>query len=98
MIQKSGIPELRRFCRKITASAQLLQALHFMRSRLPSLLNSIALWLDSFKVVSQVRDDGRGMLVLDCYERSRKEVSDKNSKRTLVCAISLNINRQLCQS
>ncbi|KAF7956008.1 hypothetical protein EAE96_004929 [Botrytis aclada] len=75
MIQKSGIPELRRFCRKITASAQLLQALHFMRSRLPSLLNSITLWLDSVQAVSQVQNDGIGTLVLDCYERSRKEAT-----------------------
>ncbi|KAF5868070.1 uncharacterized protein Bfra_007265 [Botrytis fragariae] len=80
MIQKSGIPELRRFCRKITASAQLLQALHFMRSRLPSLLNSITLWLDSVQAVSQVQDDGRGTLVLDCYERSRKEATESITK------------------
>ncbi|TGO35356.1 hypothetical protein BHYA_0161g00190 [Botrytis hyacinthi] len=80
MIQKSGIPELRRFCRKITASAQLLQALHFMRSRLPSLLNSITLWLDSLKAISQVQGDGREMLVLDCYERSRKEATASITK------------------
>ncbi|TGO79010.1 hypothetical protein BELL_0046g00100 [Botrytis elliptica] len=79
MIQKSGIPELRRFCRKITASAQLLQALHFMRSRLPSLLNSITLWLDSVQAVSQGQDDSTGTLVLDCYERSRKEVKSYNA-------------------
>ncbi|TGO22762.1 hypothetical protein BPAE_0156g00090 [Botrytis paeoniae] len=80
MIQKSGIPELRRFCRKITAGAQLLQALHFMRSRLPSLLNSITLWLNSVQAVSQVQNDGIGTLVLDCYERSRKEATASITK------------------
>ncbi|KAK6604057.1 hypothetical protein H4I95_05960 [Botrytis cinerea] len=73
MIQKSGIPELRRFCRKITASAQLMQALHFMRSTVPSLLNSITLWLDSVQINAQVQDDGTKTVVLDCYERSRNE-------------------------
>lgn len=77
MIQKSGIPELRRFCRKITASAQLMQALHFMRSTVPSLLNSITLWLDSVQINAQVQDDSTKTVVLDCYERSRNEVSDK---------------------
>ncbi|TGO07985.1 hypothetical protein BTUL_0233g00180 [Botrytis tulipae] len=80
MIQKSGIPELRRFCRKITASAQLLQALHFMRSKLPSLLNSITLWLESVQAVSQVQNDDTGTLVLDCYERSRKEATASITK------------------
>ncbi|KAF7894037.1 hypothetical protein EAF00_007551 [Botryotinia globosa] len=80
MIQKSGIPELRRFCRKITASAQLLQALHFMRSKLPSLLNSITLWLESVQAVSRVQNDDTGTLVLDCYERSRKEATASITK------------------
>ncbi|TEY79928.1 hypothetical protein BOTCAL_0040g00200 [Botryotinia calthae] len=75
MIQNSGIPELRRFCRKITASAQLMQALHFMRSTLPSLLNSITLWLDSVQTDAQVQNDVTETLVLDCYERSRKEAT-----------------------
>ncbi|KAF7934874.1 uncharacterized protein EAE98_002919 [Botrytis deweyae] len=83
MIQKSGIPELRRFCRKITASAQLLQALHFMRSRLPSLLNSITLWLDSIQAVSQGQDDSTGTLVLDCYERSGEEATASITKYNL---------------
>lgn len=44
MVQASGIPELRRFCKTVTSHALLLQANHYMRSKTPSLLNSILLW------------------------------------------------------
>jgi hypothetical protein len=44
MVAASGIPELRRFCHKITAGAQLLEAKHFLQSALPSLLGSVELW------------------------------------------------------
>ncbi|EXJ86047.1 hypothetical protein A1O1_06416 [Capronia coronata CBS 617.96] len=45
LLQMSGIPDLRRFCHSITASARLLQAQNFLRSKLPSLLTSIELWV-----------------------------------------------------
>lgn len=44
MVKASGIPELRQFCHSITADAQLLEARHFLRSTLPSLLNSVEIW------------------------------------------------------
>lgn len=77
MVKKSGIPELRRFCRKITASAQLLQALNFMRSKLPSLLNSIKIWTESINVAAQIHNDVTERSVLDHYERSKEEVTDQ---------------------
>jgi hypothetical protein len=43
MVLASGIPEVRRFCYTITAHAQQLQAIHFLVSKLPSLLNSAEL-------------------------------------------------------
>ncbi|CAD6449084.1 391a815d-1b9c-4314-ad35-de3c751e332e [Sclerotinia trifoliorum] len=68
MVQKSGIPELRRFCRKITASAQLQQALHFMRSRLPSLFNSIEIWTESTHALAQVHKADKGTSIMDGHE------------------------------
>jgi hypothetical protein len=44
MVRASGIPELRRFCHTITADAQLLEAKHFIRSKLACLLNSAEIW------------------------------------------------------
>lgn len=73
MVQKSGIPELRRFCRKITASAQLLQALHFMRSRLPSLLNSIKIWTESTHALAEVHKVDIGASIMDRHERCKNE-------------------------
>ncbi|KAG9255485.1 uncharacterized protein F5Z01DRAFT_56619 [Emericellopsis atlantica] len=46
-IQETGIVELRRFCHSVTAEAQLKEGQHFLRSRLPSLLNSLGLWAGS---------------------------------------------------
>ncbi|PQE22018.1 Dynamin GTPase domain protein [Rutstroemia sp. NJR-2017a BBW] len=72
MIEKSGIPELRRFCRKITARAQLLQALHFMRSEVPSLLNSIKIWVECFEQTPNARDKDADNDVLEKYENARE--------------------------
>jgi hypothetical protein len=44
MVHASGIPELRKFCHKITAEAQLREAKHFLQSTLSSLLGSVELW------------------------------------------------------
>jgi hypothetical protein len=47
IVQDSGIPDLRRFCYKLTAEAQLHEARHFLKSSLFSLLNSIDMWASS---------------------------------------------------
>jgi hypothetical protein len=75
MIEKSGVPELRRFCRKITARAQLLQALHFMRSEVPSLLNSIKIWVDCFEQTPNARDKDADNDVLEKYKKAREKVN-----------------------
>jgi hypothetical protein len=56
MVLASGIPELRRFCHKITAGAQLLEAKHFLQSTLSSLLSSVEIWASSSPPQSQVED------------------------------------------
>ena len=58
MVRASGIPELRLFCHSITAGAQLLEAKHFLQSKLSSLLNSIELWAISSPVLPKVEDGG----------------------------------------
>jgi hypothetical protein len=56
MVHASGIPELRRFCHSVTAGAQLLEAKHFLQSKLSSLLNSVELWANSSPVLPKVED------------------------------------------
>ena len=46
MVNASGIPALRSFCYSITAQKQLLEAKHFLTSRLGTLLNSLQIWVD----------------------------------------------------
>jgi hypothetical protein len=75
MVEKSGVPELRRFCRKITARAQLLQALHYIRSEVPSLLNSIKIWVECLQSSSNTRDKDADNDVLEKYEKAREEVN-----------------------
>lgn len=53
LVRASGIPELRRFCHSITADAQFREASHFLRSTLPSLINSLELWANTNLVVHQ---------------------------------------------
>lgn len=93
MVEKSGVPELRRFCRKITARAQLLQALHFIRSEVPGLLNSIKIWTENFQQVPEGRskDDDNG--VLEAYENAKESVSI--SQHPYNCSRS---SSQLCQA
>jgi len=57
MVRASGVPDVRRFCHSITAGAQLLEAKHFLQSKLSSLLNSIELWANSSPVSTRVEDD-----------------------------------------
>lgn len=47
MVNASGIPALRLFCYSITAQKQLLEAKHFLTTRLGTLLNSLQIWVDS---------------------------------------------------
>lgn len=44
MVQASGIPELRQYCHNVTADAQLLEAKHYLQSRLASFISSIEIW------------------------------------------------------
>jgi hypothetical protein len=57
MVSASGIPGLRRFCHSITADARLLEAKHFLRSTLSSLLNSMEIWANAAPVNSDVGDN-----------------------------------------
>ena len=47
LVDASGIPQLRQFCQAITAEAQFREALHFLRSTLPNLVNSVELWANT---------------------------------------------------
>lgn len=44
MVNASGIPELRRFCRSILDETRLLETKKFLKLDLSSLLESIELW------------------------------------------------------
>lgn len=44
MVSSSEVPALRKFCKSITAEAQLREANNFLQSSLFSLLNSLAMW------------------------------------------------------
>lgn len=74
MVDASGIPELRRFCHKITAGAQLLKAKHFLLSTLSSLLSSTGLWASVSPPLPQVDDRERRELILDILQEVKKEV------------------------
>ena len=47
LVDASGIPQLRRFCHSVTAEAQFQEALHYLRSTLPNLVNSLELWANT---------------------------------------------------
>ena len=55
LVDASGIPQLRKFCQSITAEAQFREALHFLRSTLPNLLNSVELWVSAHMAVQARR-------------------------------------------
>jgi len=74
MVLASGIPELRRFCHKITAGAQLLEARHFLQSKLPSLLSSVEIWASSSTPHSQVEDFGPDESIHDFLQEVKVEV------------------------
>jgi hypothetical protein len=74
MVLASGIPELRRFCHKITAGAQLLEAKHFLQSTLSSLLSSVEIWASSAPPCPQVEDHGQDKSIHDFLEEVKVEV------------------------
>lgn len=59
MVLASGVPDLRRFCYKITAQAQLLEAKHFLQSTLSSLLSSVEIYASSSPPVPHVESRGQ---------------------------------------
>ncbi|KAN0095627.1 hypothetical protein V8E51_016338 [Hyaloscypha variabilis] len=77
MVLASGIPELRRFCHKITAGAQLLEAKHFLQSTLSSLLSSVEIWASSSPPPPQVEDREQDESIQDFLQEVKEEVSDK---------------------
>lgn len=74
MVCASGIPELRRFCHTITASAQLLEAKYFLKSRLSSLINSIELWASNSPARTQVEESIPDESIYKSLEEMGKEV------------------------
>ena len=74
MVLASGIPELRRFCHKITAGAQLLEAKHFLQSTLSSLLSSVEIWASSSPPCPQVEDREQDESIHDFLEDIKFEV------------------------
>lgn len=53
LVVASGIPEVRRFCLRVTADAQLREARHFLQSSLFSLLNSLEMWAGSLSAETE---------------------------------------------
>ena len=74
MVLASGIPELRRFCHRITAGAQLLEAKHFLQSVLSSLLSSVEIWATSSAPRPQVEDRGQDESIRDFLQEVKTEV------------------------
>ncbi|KAH8812284.1 hypothetical protein F5884DRAFT_784973 [Xylogone sp. PMI_703] len=80
MVLVSGIPELRRFCHKITAGAQLLEGKHSLQATLPSLLSSVAIWAGSSLPRPQADDHGQGKSIHGFLQDVKEEISDKISE------------------
>ncbi len=74
MVRASGIPELRRFCHTITAEAQLLEAKHFLKSTLSSLLSSVELWASGSPPQPQVEDREQDESILNLLQEVTAEV------------------------
>ena len=74
MVLASGIPDLRRFCHRITAGAQLLEAKHFLQSTLSSLLGSVEIWASSSPPRPQVEDRGQDESIHDFLQVLKAEV------------------------
>lgn len=76
MITTSGIPELRRFCQSITSDSRLLEAKHFLQSKLSSLLNSMEVWSNS----ATVQPDGDEYSDEESMALDREEVTKIKKK------------------
>ncbi|RDW87518.1 hypothetical protein BP5796_03212 [Coleophoma crateriformis] len=77
MVQASEIPELRRYCHTITAGAQLVEAKHFLKSELASLLNSAELWASTAvrpKAENPMDAESIKVILQDMKEESFKAV------------------------
>jgi hypothetical protein len=74
MVHASGVPELRRFCHHLTANAQLLEAKHFLRSTLSSLLNSVELWARNSCDESPIIDANTNEIIYETLQHARMEV------------------------
>ena len=80
LVNASGIPALRRFCKTTTAEAQLLETRHILQSSLPGLLNSITLYVANFDVQPDVHSEGVKADILAGIEVLKKEVTDSVRK------------------
>jgi hypothetical protein len=74
MVHASGVPELRRFCHNLTANAQLLEAKHFLRSTLSSLLNSIEIWARNAGDNRPIVDGKMHETIYETLQNARAEV------------------------
>jgi hypothetical protein len=98
MVRASGIPELRRFCHTITAGAQLLEAKHFLKSILSSLLNSIELWASSSPARPEVEDNGPDESVYEILEDVEAKVHSSPSSPPLCQANQQKVSKDIRKS
>ena len=76
MVDVSGIPKLRRFCGVITAHAKFLEAQYSLRSRLPSLLNSLELWANNPSREEVIDSPLRDLSIKQTFTDMRSRVSN----------------------
>jgi hypothetical protein len=74
MVLASGIPELRQFCHKITAGAQLLEAKNFLQSTLSSLLSSVEIWASQSTTAPLVQESDKDKIFHELMEDVKSEV------------------------
>jgi hypothetical protein len=74
LVQASCIPDLRQFCYGITADAQLRETLHFLRSSLPALLNSLDLWVSDESNVARTQEAGLDESIFEILDSVTLEV------------------------
>ncbi|TVY75935.1 hypothetical protein LSUE1_G004583, partial [Lachnellula suecica] len=75
MVRGSGIPDLRRFCHTLTAGAQLLEAKHFLQSKLASLLSSVQIWASAGPSPTKTEDKSKNDKTPKVLQEFRAEVS-----------------------
>jgi hypothetical protein len=74
LVQASCIPELRQFCHTITADAQFRGAMHFLRSTLSNLLNSVDIWASTSGSLLQEPEDALDISIYRVLEDVEKQV------------------------